>query len=240
MVGILETLRSRMTARRENNSESLVAAARRIAAGESVDAGSVEAALVAESKSVDDFEALCELARRRLTWHAARDKGPAAIVQRDKLNAELDAARELFERTRLAWVEKSGRLASQLSAVVSIVQASDDATERLTNPANVPGVLAERIRTADAEHVEALEAVEAIQRELREARSRVKTETEWVTHKKEFNNNTHLSTLDDHKRALARAERRAAELEAALPPAEAAVAAALKTLGERRAAALKI
>jgi hypothetical protein len=61
-----------------------------------------------------------------------------------------------------------------------------------------------------------------------------------VQHKKDFGNNTHLSTLDDHKRALARAERRVSELEAALPPAEAAVAAALKTLDERRAAALKM
>lgn len=240
MVGILETLRGRMAARRETNAETLVAAARRIAAGESVDPGTVESALVAESKSVDDFEALCELARRRLTWHAARDKGPAAIIQRDKLNAELEAARESFERTRLAWVEKSGRLSSQLSAVVSIVQASDDATERLTNPANVPGVLAERIRTADAKHVETLDELETIRRELREARIRVKNEKEWCEHKQSFNSNTHLSTLDDHKKALARAERRVAELETALPTAEAAVAAALKTLEERRAAALKI
>ena len=240
MVGILETLRSRMVQRRETNAESLAAAARRIAAGETVDAASVETALVAEGRSVDDFEAMCELARRRQTWHAARDKGPAAIIQRDKLNAELNDARELFERSRLAWVEKSGRLSSQLSAVVSIVQASDDATDRLTNPANVPGVLAERLRAADAGHVKALDALETVRRELREARARVKNETDWCEHKKQFNSNTHMSTLGDHQKALARAERRVGELEAALPPAEAAVAAALKTLNERRGAALKI
>jgi hypothetical protein len=240
MNGILEALRMRMVQRRETNAESLAAAARRIAAGETVDAASVESALVAEGRSVDDFEALVELARRRQLWHAARDKGPAATRERDKLQSELDAAKEAFEKSRLAWVERSGSLAARIRAFDVVVQAADDATAKLTDPANIPGITAERIRTADAAHVEAMDAVETIRRELREARSRVKTETEWVQHKKDFGNNTHLSTLDDHKRALARAERRVSELEAALPPAEAAVAAALKTLDERRAAALKM
>jgi hypothetical protein len=240
MVGILETLRGRMAARRETNAETLVAAARRIAAGETVDAGSVEAALVAESKSVEDFEAMCELARRRQLWHAARDKGPAATRERDKLQSELDAAKDAFEKSRLAWVERSGSLAARIRTFDVVVQTADDATGKLTDPANIPGVLAERLRTADAAHVEAMDAVETIRRELREAKSRVKNEGEWVQHKQQFNNNTHLSTLDDHKLALARAERRVAELEAALPPAESAAAAALKTLDERRAAALKL
>jgi hypothetical protein len=240
MVGILETLRTRMVQRRETNAESLAAAARRIAAGETVDAASVENALIAEGRSVDDFEAMCELARRRQTWHAARDKGPAAIIQRDKLARELDDAREAYERTRLAWVEKSGQLSRQIDAAISVVSTADDATARLTAPDNVPGVLAERIRAADAEHVEALETLETVRRELKEARARVKDETSWCEHKQAFNNNTHLSTLDDHKRALARAERRVSELEAAMKPAEAAVAAALKMLQERRAAALKL
>jgi hypothetical protein len=240
MNGILEALRMRMVQRRETNAESLAAAARRIAAGETVDAASVESALVAEGRSVDDFEALVELARRRQLWHAARDKGPAATRERDKLQSELDAAKEAFEKSRLAWVERSGSLAARIRAFDVVVQAADDATAKLTDPANIPGITAERIRTADAAHVEAMDAVETIRRELREARSRVKTETEWVQHKKDFGNNTHLSTLDDHKRALARAERRVSELEAALPPAEAAVAAALKTLDDRRAAALKL
>ena len=239
MVGILETLRGRMGARRETNAETLVAAARRIAAGETVDANAVETALVAEGKSVDDFEALCELARRRQAWHAARDRGPAAIVQRDKLTRELDAAREAYERTRLAWVEKSGQLSQQIDAAISVVSASDDATAKLTAPENVPGVLAERLRAADADHMAALQSVENIRRELKEAKNRVKDETEWCQHKEKYNNERY-STLDDHKRALARAERRVAELESALPPAEAAVAAALKTLRERQAAALKL
>jgi hypothetical protein len=227
MNGILEALRMRMVQRRETNAESLAAAARRIAAGETVDAASVESALV-------------ELARRRQLWHAARDKGPAATRERDKLQSELDAAKDAFEKSRLAWVERSGSLAARIRTFDVVIQTADDATAKLTDPANIPGIMAERIRTADAAHVEAMDAVETIRRELREARSRVKTETEWVQHKKDFGNNTHLSTLDDHKRALARAERRVSELEAALPPAEAAVAAALKTLDERRAAALKL
>ena len=239
MAAILEMLRSRMTARRETNAETLVAAARRIAAGDNVDPTAVESALVAEGKSVDEFEAAVELARRRLAWHAARDKGSAAIIQRDKLTTELDAASDAFEKVQSQWADKSRRLAQQIDAAIAIVQAANDANEKLTSPANVPGVLAERLKTADVEHTEALQTVDTIRRELREAKSRVKDESEWVSHKKQFNDQR-LSTLDEHERSLKRWERRVAELEAALPPAEKAVAAALKTLQDRQAAALKI
>jgi chromosome segregation ATPase len=239
MAAILEMLRTRMTARKESNAETLVAAARRVAAGENVDPTAVESALVAEGKSVDDFESMCELARRRQTWHAARDKGPAAISDRDKLTAELESAHAAFEKVHAQWAEKSRRLSQQIDAAIAIVQAANDATDKLTAPANISGPLADRIRKADEDHAEALQTVDAIRRELREAKSRVKDESEWVSHKKQFNDQR-LSTLDEHERSLKRAERRVAELEAALPPAEKAVAAALKTLNERRAAALKL
>ena len=238
MAAILEMLRTRMTARRETNAETLVAAARRIAAGDNVDPTAVESALVAEGKSVDEFEAAVELARRRLSWHAARDKGPAAISERDKLTAELESAHAAFEKVQTAWIEKSRRLSQQIDAAISIVQAADDAAGKLTNPANISGPLADRLRKADADHTEALQNVDAIRRELREAKSRAKDEVEWVAHKAAYNNG--VSSLEEHQRLLKRAERRVAELEAALPPAEKAVAAAFKTLEERRAAALKI
>jgi len=238
MAAILEMLRTRMTARKESNAETLVAAARRIAAGENVDPTAVESALVAEGKSVDDFESMCELARRRQAWHAARDKGPAAISERDKLTAELESAHAAFEKVHAQWAGKSRRLSQQIDAAIAIVQAANDATDKLTAPANISGPLADRIRNADAEHAEALQTVDAIRRELREAKSRVKDETEWCAHKAAYGNGP--SSLEEHQRLLKRAERRVAELEAALPPAEKAVAAALKTLNERRDAALKL
>jgi hypothetical protein len=238
MAAILEMLRTRMTARKESNAETLVAAARRIAAGENVDPTAVESALVAEGKSVDDFELMCELARRRQTWHAARDKGALAISERDKLTAELESAHAAFEKVHAQWAGKSRRLSQQIDAAIAIVQAANDATDKLTAPANISGPLADRIRNADAEHAEALQTVDAIRRELREAKSRVKDETEWCAHKAAYGNGP--SSLEEHQRLLKRAERRVAELEAALPPAEKAVAAALKTLNERRDAALKL
>jgi len=238
MAAILEMLRTRMTARKESNAETLVAAARRIAAGENVDPTAVESALVAEGKSVDDFETMCELARRRQAWHAARDKGPAAISERDKLTAELESAHAAFEKVHAQWAEKSRRLSQQIDAAIAIVQAANDATDKLTAPANISGPLADRLRNADAAHSEALQAVDAIRRELREARSRVKDEGEWCAHKAAYGNGP--SSLEEHQRLLKRAERRVAELEAALPPAEKAVAVALKTLDDRRAAALKL
>ena len=238
MAAILEMLRTRMTARRETNAETLVAAARRIAAGENVDPTAVEAALVAEGATVDDFESMCDLARRRLTWHAARDKGPSAISERDKLTAELESAHAAFEKVHAQWAEKSRRLSQQIDAAIAIVQAANDATDKLTAPSHISGPLADRLRKADEDHAEALQTVDAIRRELREAKSRVKDETEWCAHKAAYGNGA--SSLEEHQRLLKRAERRLAELEAALPPAEKAVAVALKTLDDRRAAALKL
>lgn len=239
MVGILETLRGRMAARRESNAETLAAAARRIAAGESVDTGNVEAALVQENKSVDDFEALCELARRRQVWHATRDKGPAAIVQRDKLTTELEAERQRFEAARLAWVAASEKLNAKLSAAVNTVSASNDATDNLTHPKNIPGPLGDKMAAALDAHTDAMSAAENARRALKDARDRVKGEAEWVAHKQTYNDQRY-SSLADHQAALARWQRRLPELETAVKEADAAVTAAEKTLAELRAAALKL
>jgi DNA repair ATPase RecN len=181
---------------------------------------------------------MCELARRRQAWHAARDKGPAVISDRDKLTAELESAHAAFEKVHAQWAEKSRRLSQQIDAAIAIVQAANDATDKLTAPANISGPLADRLRKADEDHAEALQTVDAIRRELREVKSRVKDETEWCAHKAAYGNGP--SSLEEHQRLLKRAERRVAELEAALPPAQKAVTVALKTLDDRRAAALKL
>jgi chromosome segregation ATPase len=236
---ILEALRARMSARRENNAEALVAAARRIATGETVDVATIESALTAEGRSPDDFEAMIELARNRQTWHAARDRGPAAANQRDKLKSDYDAASEAFEKTRLAWFEKSERLSAQIAAATEIVNAADAATEKLTHPNNVPGIHAERVRAAISEHMEASEQVENIRQEIKEAKARVRSEEEWCSQKRQTNDNRG-SSLEEHERALKRAQRQLAELEAALPEAETAFTAAVKTLQESKATALKM
>jgi len=239
MVGILETLRGRMAARRETNAETLMAAARRIAAGETVDPSAVESALVAERATVDDFSAMVELARRRQSWHATRDKGPAAIIQRDKLTTELEAERQRFEAARLAWNAASEKLNAKLSAAINTVSASNDATDNLTHPKNIPGPLGEKMAAALDAHTDAMTNAENARRALKDARDRVKGETEWVAHKKTYNDQRY-SSLADHQAALARWERRVPELETAVKESEAAEVAAFKALDERRAAALKL
>jgi DNA repair exonuclease SbcCD ATPase subunit len=239
MNGILEVLRTRMVARRETNAETLMAAARRIAAGETVDPSAVESALVAERSTVEDFAAMCELARRRQAWHATRDKGPAAIIQRDKLTTELEAERQRFEAARLAWVAASDKLNAKLTAAINTVSASNDAVENLTNPKHLPGPLGDKLAAALDAHTAALDAAESARRTLRDARDRVKSEDEWCTHKATYNNERY-STLADHQAALARWQRRLPELETAVKEADAAVATAEKALAELRAAALKL
>jgi chromosome segregation ATPase len=239
MTSILDVLRTRMVARRETNAETLMAAARRIAAGETVDPSAVETALVAERATVEDFEGMCELARRRQVWHATRDRGPAAIVARDKLTNELEAERQRFEAARLAWVAASDKLNAKLSAAINTVSASNDATDNLTHPKNIPGPLGDKLAAALDAHTTALDAAENARRTLRDARERVKSEHEWCTHKATYNNERY-STLADHQAALARWQRRLPELETAVKEADAAVAAAEKTLADLRAAALKL
>jgi chromosome segregation ATPase len=236
---ILEALRARMSARHENNAEALVAAARRIATGETVDVATIESALTAEGRSPDDFEAMIELARNRQTWQATRDRGPAAANQRDKLKSDYESSSEAFEKVRAAWFEKSERLSAQIAAATEIVNAAEAATAKLTNPNNVPGVHGERVREAIAEHMAASEHLESITRDIKDAKARVRSEEGWCAQKRLTNDNRG-SSLEEHERLLKRAQRELAELEASLPDAESAFAAAVKTLQDRKAAALKI
>lgn len=236
---ILESLRSRMTARRESNTSTLVAAARRIATGETVDPADIEGALVAEGVTVEAFESMVELAHRRQGWHATRDKGPAAAVQRDKAAAELETARERFEAAREVWATTSQKLNARLAAAGGIVSAAADATQHLRTPANIPGPLGGKIAAADDAHVAAMSNVETTRRMLKDAKGRVRSELEWVDHKQTYNDNRYTS-LADRQNALARWEKRVPELETALVDAVAAATAAEKTLNDLRADALKL
>jgi len=236
---ILDAIRSRMTARRESNASTLVAAARRIATGETVDPADIESTLVAEGVTVDAFESMVELARRRQGWHATRDRGPAAAAQRDKAAAELETARERFEAAREVWATTSQKLNVKLAAAGNIVSAADDATRSLQTPANIPGPLGGKIAAADDAHVAAMVAVENARRALKDARDRVRSESEWVERKQTFNDQRYTS-LAEHVAALARWEKRVPELEKAVVDAVAAATTAEKTLNDLRADALKL
>jgi hypothetical protein len=239
-MSIFEALAERMATRKRSTDETLLAAARRAAAGESVDDAAVDAAMASSGKSVDDFRELVELCQRRRGWYASMDRGPAANATLGKLQAAATRERAAFEQVRDAWLSRAAELDEQIKNAERITTAAHDARGQLVDPANVPGDLAARIREAHDAVVDAASTVERIKRERRDAAEREKSQREWTEHKRGLNISTPAGNADDHERAAARAAKRLAELDAELPDAERAHAAAEGELRRLESLALKV
>jgi hypothetical protein len=238
-MSIFEALAERMATRKRSTDETLLAAARRAAAGESVDDAAVDDALASSGRTVDDFRELVELCQRRRGWYAALDRGPAANATLDKLNATAAKERAAFEKVRAAWVSRATELDEQIKAAERITTAANDARGKLVDPGHVPGDLAARIREAHTAVVDTASTVERIKRERRDAAERAKSQREWADHKRGLNLSTPAGDADDHERAAARAAKRVAELDAELPDAERAHADAERELRRLESLALK-
>lgn len=237
---VLEMLRARVRERVLNSDELLATAANRVAADEAVDHGAVEAALEATGKSVDDFERMVELFRRRRQWHATLDRRAAATTRLGKARAAAEREREQFETIRRQWMTRGAELDAELAAAQTIVDAGNTAEHQLIDPANVPAPLGPQLVEAHGLVDATAATVQAIARELREVRGREKSETEWAEHKGALNMSTPAGDSEDHRRRAARATRRAAELATELATAQAEEKAALAALKRLEAAALKL
>jgi chromosome segregation ATPase len=238
MLTVLEALRERMATRRRTHNETLLAAARRAAAGESVDDAAVDAALWSTGKDVDEFRRLVELCQRRRDWYAAMDRGPAAKATLDKLKATMDRERAAFEQAAAAWRVRATELESQISAATTTVAMATDARNQLVAPDNVPGELAARISEAQELANATADAVEQNRRERRERAEAAKTQREWAQEKRDAGHGP--VGVDEHERAATRAEKRVAELDAELPNAERAHADAERELRRLESLALKV
>lgn len=237
---IVELLRGRARERRETADEALLAAANRVAADESIDAEAVDRALVAAGKSVDDFETLCDLARRRREWRATLDKKATADRALAKVTQVATREREAFEIAHAAWMVRGAELDAEIRAHTATVSAANVARERLVLPVNVPAPLGEKLADAIAERDAATERVANVNRDLREARRVEKDQREWAEHKKTLNQSTPAGDADDHERRANRAARRAAELLEELKAAQEAEEAANTNVRTLEAAALKL
>lgn len=221
---ILELLRGRLAERHTNNADTIAAAARKTAAGETVDHLALENALVEERLGVEDFVALVTQAERRQSWRAAVDKLPAATARAAKATGTIAKERAAFEAVHAAWVVRGTELEAELEAAETLVRAGEEARAKLSNPANVPGAVGERLAEAMGDQQEAVERVAGVERQRREWGENLSRRLGFVRQ--------HDGTPEaqEHARLAAQAERRLAELAAELADANTALAAAQKNL----------
>jgi uncharacterized protein (DUF1778 family) len=238
-MSVLELLRGRMAARKTTADETLAAAAKRLAAGESIDHGAVETALVETRQTVDEFETMVATANRRRELRAALDKGPAANTKLEKLQTTAAHERAQFEKIQTAWFERAAELDGQIRAAETIVGRARDAREELVKPASVPEPVRTRLVEAHAALEEAHTKRSALEHEVKEVRDRLKQRNEFADHYRELNTAGLHGTAEDYETLAKRCERRLAELQPELDEALAAVADAEKELAAAESVAVK-
>lgn len=237
---VLEMLRSRFNERKTNATETLANAAKKLAAGETVDHAAIENAIVETGTTVDDFEHMVELARRRHGWRSTYEKGTAANTRLEKANATAERERGQFEQIKTAWLERAAELDAEIRAAQKVVDAAAAARTDLTRPQNVPGPVGQQLVDAHRALSEASGRVSDVARQLKEQRELEKSQREWADHKRTLNQSNEHGSADDHEARANRAARRIKELESELKEATAVEAAAAGRLQKAEAAALKV
>jgi chromosome segregation ATPase len=231
---ILEALRGRMQQRQGNAVDTIAAGARAAARGERHDVVALEKALLEVGMTMADFEEQVERAGRRAAWLADFDRLTSASAKKKKLEAAAEAERAKFEATRAAYFERASALDDELRAAATVCDKGREARQRLLDPREVPGTLGDKFRQATEEAHAAEVALEAARRAVREQRQRIKEEQDWIEQllgeaAKEIHParislrdepRRESPRLEEHRNALARAERRLAEAEPQLREAE--------------------
>jgi hypothetical protein len=253
MPSILDALRGRMQQRQFSAYDTIAAGARAVARGERYDVTAIEKALVDAGMSMAEFEAQVEQATKRAAWLVDFEQLATASNKAKKLEAAAEAERTKFEATRLAYFERANALDAELRQVSAIRDKARDARERLLDPRAVPGTVGEKYREAvAAAHAADVEVADA-QRAVREQEERIKSEQGWIRQLNgEEEKEIHPSRvsyrdaappesprLEEHIKALARAERRKAEAQATLLEAEKIAAQARKVVDALVPEALK-
>lgn len=233
MPAILDTLIGRARQRDMNAADLVADAARAAAAEKTYDVGALEAALRETGMTITDFEKAVDRARQRALWLRQFDGLAAATNKAAKLEAAIRAEEDKFQEMHAAMIARCDKVRAELAVVVANRDAGQRAKEELLNPSSVPGSIGGKWRDAVAAREQAEQVVEASQIELRQANERVRSERGWIEQLtggpvKSFAMPKILKTdadrsipvdsgkLDDHQRALARATRRVAEIEARL------------------------
>jgi len=238
---------------RETNAVDTVAAAARAAArGESYDVGAIENALIEARLSMNDFETQVELAAKRAAWGRDFERLANASNKVQKAEAALAAERTKFEATQKAFFEKAQAIEADIRTASRDRDAAQTARGHLLDPNNVPGTIGEKYREATAKAEADAAAVEQVQRQLREIATRIKSEQEWIvqiTGEGEAGGSLYRQLLpqkapesmklQDHRAALLRGQRRKAEAEGQLAEAQKKAALSKKVVEDMAPEVLK-
>ena len=244
MPGLLDALRGRMKQRELNAIDTVAAAARAAARGEGYDVGAIETALIEARLSMDDFEKAVETAGKRAAWLREFEKLANASNKLTKADAAIAAEQGRFEEQRRAFMQRAEILDADRAAAQTARDAGEIARGQLLDPKLVPGTVGEKYRQAVADAESADATVGELQRDIREITQRIKSEEEWIVQlvgEPERNVLNYLPIkpremagesfkLEDHRNALARAQRRKAEADAQLAEAQKIAARAKKAV----------
>lgn len=238
MVAILDALRGRLAQREANALDVIAAGARAAARGETYDTGALERALTETGKTLADFQRAVDVARKRCAWLADFDALAAASAKVKKLETAAAAEQSKMEAARAAFFERAAAIDAELKIHRTACDKGNVARGNLLDPRDVPaGTVGDKYRAAVSDFEAAQAEVDRTQREVKEQANRIRSEHEWIKQLSGDNNEPKLikpsalpmvgspqpdesQQLQDHRRALARAERRKAEAEAALTEAE--------------------
>jgi hypothetical protein len=229
-----------MAQRQSNAFDTLANAARAVADDKSADGGAVETALVEARQTVADFEALVDAARQRKQWRSQFEQLASASGKVQKLEAKLTVEEQHRLEVIRASDEKLQAIRQELKAATSARDKGQEAKSHLLDPRTVPGSIGEQYRQALEEQHAALVEAERCRRQLQECREGIKYEEGWVKQLKgsedgqptllktapQWGSQSPRSKLEEHEILVKRWQRRAAEAEEALKPAEAALAKA--------------
>lgn len=239
---VLELLTGKARARQANADDTLVAAAKRAANGESVDVDAVDQALVATGRTPDDFAAMVALAGKRRAWFRDMDKGTAAKAAADKAGAAFQREEAAFVVVRDAWVARSQSLGAERDQAMAVVSRARDARDALVHPDNVPtAALAQRIRDAHDAVMAAEAELSRIRGEVRDNEERRKAALDWKESRnwKQDADATAKRSAEDQQLVADRCTRRLKDLATELAAANEALAAATAEVDAAEAAALK-
>lgn len=237
---VLELLRTRMRARKTTAEENLFSAANRLASGETIDHAAVESALVETGRTVEQFEELCDIARRRRALKADMDRGAAAQAKRDKSQATADRERAQFEKIHTAWMERAAELDAEIANHAGIVARAEAARGQLLDARNLPEPIRSNLTNVHALLAEAHDRLEQLQRAAKEQRENKERNEGFAEQHRKFNTTGTAGNADDYERLAKRAVRRLAELAPEIEAAQAAVSAAKSNVDAVEAAALKV
>jgi hypothetical protein len=234
----VETLKARAAERRATDDRAVLTAARTIAAGGTVgDVVALEAAMAGAGVTVDQFDKLVALCRNRAADRALLAAVPAAETKVVKLTSVIDKAVAERQKAIDTAHELLTRLEADRGAAEAVIREGTAARERLLRSA--PGAVGAALEAARQAHRDAVVARDNLRQTVTTERQTAARYTA-AADASERVGDCHPADIDSRRRAARRAEHAAAEAEAGIPPAEAAVAAALATLRSSEADALEV